>query len=233
MNNVLTKTGVVIYSIVIASLCFANDDAIFPAKFFENGEEILSKIDFPEDNFKGTVIIRAAAEVSKRGTATTLVFYVDLQNRDVFKPYENAIRRALGRRLKVDPAIVNGENKRVWFNFSVVFENIQGLKSISIHQNLLYNTDRYGRDYIDPQRYDFEPFPNACGRKNFREKTMVWVAANIDEHGNPTASRIVAGEASENCKRKLIELLLNSSFIPALHGDNFVGATYVEAWFTY
>ncbi|GAB1266629.1 hypothetical protein [Aurantivibrio infirmus] len=232
MNGFIIKIGIVIYSLAIANLIFANENAVSPARFFENGEELLSKMDFPEDSFDGTVIVRGAADISRGGRSTTLVFYSDSNNRGIFKPYENAIRKAFGRRLKVAPAIVNGKKKRVWFNFSVVFENNQGSKSISIHQNLLYNTDSYGRNYIDPQRYDFEPFPDNCRRKSFREPAMVWAAANIDEYGNPTAPRIVAGEASDSCKRTLIELLLNSSFIPAMHGDKFVSANYVEAWFT-
>lgn len=227
----LAKVSIVIYSLIIANLSFAEDNSVSPARFFENGKELLSKMEFPKDNFNGTVIIRGAAKISKGGKPTILVFYTDSENIELFKPYINAISKAFGPRIKVAPAIVNGKKRRVWFNFSVVFESSQGKETISVHENLLYNMDSYGRNYIDPQRYNFKPFPRDCRSNTFGGPSTVWAAANIDEYGNPTAPRIFAGEASARCKKELIKLLSKGSFIPAQYEDKFVSATYVEAWF--
>ena len=225
--------GIIFFGFLVSSICLARGDEIKPAKFYEDGKDFLSKIDFPEKSFEGTVVVRGAADISKGGLSTALVFYTDTKNRDIFKPYEDAIRKAFGPRIKVLPATVNGKRKRVWINFSVVFEKNQEQNSINIYQNLLYNTNSYGNNYIDPQRFVLGRFPDACRKNRYGEGSMVWLAANIDENGIPSNSRIVTGEASGGCKRKLIELLSKSSFIPAQYEGKFVSATYVEVWFTY
>lgn len=218
-----------------------------PARFTNLEESLLSIIDFPEKSVEGTIIVRGAMRVYSNGKPGSFFIYSDTSDRGLYEPYELAVtwasRRAgfpdrygraprsspYQRGLKFQPAKFAGRRQDVWFNMSVVFTKTGESESVNIYPSLLYNIKEHGWRYSDPQRVIDSVFPSAC--RGFDSGEFVWIAASISSTGEASNARIVGGKARSDCEERLVELVLESNYIPARSGETFVEATFVEAWF--
>ncbi|MCP5345906.1 MAG: hypothetical protein R3F41_02140 [Gammaproteobacteria bacterium] len=183
--------------------------------------------------------------MSKDGEPGRLFLYSDPSKREIFEPYETAVTSAGrivispfntffrssrdNRGFKFKPASFEGRRREVWTNLSVVFTKRNESNTIKVYQSMLYHVDDYGWEYSDPQRVISEAFPNAC--RGIDIGAGVWIAVDIDHEGTPSNARVVSGDTREACEKRLIEIALESDYIPAKLEQSFVSATYVDAWF--
>ncbi|BFM08694.1 energy transducer TonB [Halioxenophilus aromaticivorans] len=224
--------------LTMALLCFAfakyalaQSVNATPAHFLNDGKDIIAAIEYPPQAQEGTVTVRGAAKVSKGGTVRYVSIHTNSEQPELIEPFEQAVVKGLGNRWKISPAIVNGKQVKVWFNFSVVFEKYKDSTRITLHESLVFNPSKHPSNYIDPQRYGRMPWPAACGKHELRELTPIYIGTNIDKTGTPTNPRVLAGEVLENCKQSLLKRISEATFIPAMHNGNFVSGTHIEAWF--
>jgi len=223
MNGVraLSATALVLW----ATFSTAHERAVEPARL-ENAAEVAALISFPETAKHGdVVIIRCGTSVSRRGDILPVV-YTNSEDATIFKPYEDEAEKALDK-LRVLPARRDGLRVAVWLNFSIVFDNTQGMRQVKIVPNLQYDVKRYGEQYLDPQRIAHRTFPRECSKR-----PPVWTLAKTDAKGDALSASLIQGAAGKRCERALIELLLSSTFIPAQHDGKAVDGTYVEAWYS-
>ena len=183
--------------------------------------------------------------MSKDGEPGRLFLYSDPSKREIFESYETAVTSAArvaispfntffrssrdDRGLRFRPASFGGRRREVWTNLSVVFTKQNESETIRVYQSMLYHVDAYGWEYSDPQRVISEALPNACRDSDMR--VGVWIAVDIDNEGTPSNARVVSGDTREACEKRLIEIALESDYIPAKLEQSFVSATYVDAWF--
>lgn len=207
------------------SLCWSEGTNFKPAKFKKNIKGLEKKIKYPDDPYYGKTVIRVAAESHPGGYLWPIFFYRDSAQDQAFIPYEESVKKII-RLLKVTTPKVNGRRNKVWFNFSVIFDNSDGKKEVRIVPNFLYNENKYGENYSDPQRIITKrSFPSECGVGN-----TLWMASTIDQNGKALDSRVIEGEGSRECREQLKKLMLASDYMPARHEGNFVPATYIEAF---
>ncbi|NIB39867.1 hypothetical protein HBA55_09740 [Pseudomaricurvus alkylphenolicus] len=213
----------IITSVVCTGFAYAESWEFQPAEFKGGYAKWEQRIKFPKSKIEDVVVVRNAAYVSKNGSAKLYV-YVDSSDNVISRRFERAVQRGL-RKLKFVPARVNGEKKRVWLRFSVIFDRSSGKEVIKIIPNSLYDIDAHGISYFAPQRYNTPRFPRAC-----RANSFLWIAAKIDNKGRAIKASFVSGRASEECKRQAVDNILNSSYIPARQNGEYVTGTYAELY---
>ena len=242
-NTLILKGNAAFLFVLFCSGCSVNNqisDDMMPAQLLSPDQSFLAKIVFPEKSVEGTVIVRASLRVRRNGNPGNLTTYSDVSAATHLAHYEQAIFdayqtsgrsriRRFSRGLKFSPAVYRGRPRSIWFNLSIVFTKNGDSESINVYPNLLFDSDKYGTAYTDPQRITDSPFPGAC-RGN---KKGVWVAAEVDSAGNPRNARILNDQGSNKCQSRLKEIMLESEFIPARHEQQFVDATYVEPWWSW
>lgn len=144
-----------------------------PAHFMNEGKDIIAAIEYPPQAEEGTVTVRGAAKVSKGGTVRYVSIHTNSGQPELTEPFEQAVVKGLGNRWKISPAIVNGKQVKVWFNFSVVFEKYKDSTRITLHESLVFDPSKHPSNYTDPQRYGRMPWPAACGKHELRTLTPI------------------------------------------------------------
>ena len=224
-------------AIVVLTLCFTMSPrtpiaaeqsvTVMPAKFVEGEKSLRNLINHPSVDGDYVVILSCFADVSIRGRMShTVCSYQD----ESALMFSKAVERA-GKRARLSPAILNGEKKKIWLQFTAIFlKDIEG-EDIQIFNNVRENVDRYGDEYIGAQRIDWFDFPKTC--RQFYD----WFAlarVNIAVDGSPRDFEWEPSSTNmpNGCEDTLKILMLTSNYIPAFYQGKPVDSTYAEPWFT-
>lgn len=133
------------------------------------------------------------------------------------------------RRIKMSPAIVNGETKATEFYFRVHLDFDRERHRINVYPNWGYNTETYGKNYEAPLRYDARRIPKDC-------LFFVGIAATpIDTNGHVTGdpelvTPLPPQKPTLDCVEKLKSRLIDGKYIPAHHDGKPVAAIQLEVW---
>ncbi|GAB5412854.1 MAG: hypothetical protein Cons2KO_04570 [Congregibacter sp.] len=202
-----------------------------PASFRDHGARVLRKIRHPKVDIDLPLIVKGYLQPSIRGRSDTIVIFED-PGREYVK-FERAVRHAM-RRVYLNPALRGGKPLPTIFNFSVIFHGAGEENPVSLHPSLLFERQRLGLEYTDPQRFATLSYPDQCVTAKSRGsnliKTQLWVAVDIDVNGSPSNSRVLGGEARQDCKDAVLQLMLESAYVPAYSDGVPVSATFVEPW---
>lgn len=225
-----------INAIVVIALCFTvNPGTLFaaertslvsPAKFVD-GEKSLGKlIKYPSVDGDYLTILNCFADVSTFGRMSDTVCSYQDESALVFA---KAVERA-GKSARLSPAILNGEKKKVWLQFTVIFIKDSDGEEIQVLNNAGENVDKYGSEYIGAQRIVLRKFPDTCSQYNdwfaLTRVTITSEGLSKDFELDPS-SRLVPKE----CPDTLRHLMLSSRYIPAFYEGTPVESTYAEPWF--
>jgi len=221
----------------------ADEPRVFqPAVFGEFKDEFLSRINLPRTDKDYSLTVLCSGILRETGTfelglpaACFLKNEITETNQtsSMAESFVKVVSRAT-RRMKANPAIVNGEAKPVWFNFHVTIEKSGNQTNKSVIENHLYNTANLGETYISAQRYlrgkeRRRDFPDECRVNNVGGGMFAFnVASVVDRSGEMTQFRVLEGQADEKCLDSIESYLENSSFVPAHLSNRPVDSIFVE-----
>ena len=212
----------------------SQEEHYLPASIREDVANALRAATFPTLNKGDELVLRFAAKITKTGHAKHQIVY-RWGEPEISEDFEKAVYRQLGLSdFRLNPARVNDRLVSVWFNFTLVLEGHESGSKADIHPSLLHMKDRYGENYIGPQKHDYMGYPNRCRLRAGQiinrnaNASRVWFAVDIDEKGLPSNFRIISGEHSTNCGELLEKLALEGKYIPAQYNGQFIKATYFQ-----
>ena len=194
-----------------------------PAYFRDDKWSLKNRIKFPEidDDVKVAVICDAA--VGRTGKfERSYCFSEDNSNRK----FEGAVLRA-ARKARLEPALVNGQSKPIWFQYAVLFQRINGVNEVFVYPHHLHNIKKYGLDYSAPQHYKSPPF--VCRRAG------VWATFTVTAIGGIENIELLGGQKmgghKKNCGEIVKRIVSQMEYIPAFHEGRAVIAKVAEMFF--
>ncbi|MFL0810485.1 MAG: energy transducer TonB [Agarilytica sp.] len=198
-----------------------------PVNFIDGDKSLQSRIIFPEWEGDITVTLRCDAGVHKFGTIKKENFC--FTKNDEYQVFAKAVMDA-AEYSKLEPALVKGKRKSIWFQYLVTFHKKDGKKMIVLYPNYGLDMDKYGPYYTSAQRYSsgVRTYFNRCRLLN----TNIWVKAKIDEFGKAHDVEAISSEkGGERCAKNIAYKLKKGKFIPAMNDGKPVPSLYTESFF--
>jgi len=197
-----------------------------PATFGDKGEDFLQNLSLPRLDDGDLLIIRCAAGVTRSGLVIAPVCHEDLDHPGHSRMAVAEVHKEVNL-FRIQSAKVEGRAVRVWFNFSVVYRQVEDDQQKQLLHNNLYNVDELGVNYIAAQRYNTRSWGRSCSISQL----PVLLEAKISEVGE-ISERGYSGESeSDRCVSAIDNAVSKSSFIPAHLDGNPVESTYIEVFF--
>ena len=197
-----------------------------PASFGSYKEDFLSKIDFPDINEGNPLTIKCAGRITDRGKFDTIICLDDANfdgDKEISRNTGSEIAKVT-ESIRVNPARVDGRRVEVWYNFSVVFQVVNGAQQVDLVDNHFRNSDSYGEEYIAAQRYNGDLSSCISSLRG-----AVFMQASISEGGEVQSVTPMGNNSSGGgCTDRLMEDMQQSTYIPAFFDGNPVASTYVE-----
>ncbi len=197
-----------------------------PAKFVEGEKSLRNLIRFPKVDRNLMVLLTCYGEVSARGRIS--------RNRcssakDPDLVFSRAVETA-ARGARLSPAMLNGKNKKVWLQFTVIFLKNGETEDVGVYHNIRNNLSKYGLHYIGAQRIALREFPKTC-RTNRDWFALGRITIAIDSSPrdfelDPESKNIPLG-----CHDSIKNRMLTAKYIPAFHQGMPVESIYSEPWF--
>ncbi len=134
------------------------------------------------------------------------------------------------RSARITPAIVDGKNEQVDFQFKVVFIRTGETETIDVYANNRKNLDRFGPDYVSAQRYSPYELPDVC--KERRASFLILEIAVVTKEGRVKESDLHVDSIgiAKVCETSLREITRSSRFVPAFHDGSAVESIWVNPW---
>ncbi len=219
--------SVFLFLLCIQAIVSAETQDTFPAHFGTAEQDLLEKLDIPQIA-KGTQLIsRCAGWVSDEGIFVRVFCFTDqslTQNEQFAVQLSQSIPDAAAS-TQITPAMVNGSNKSVWFNFSVVIDSSGSDQEVMVLNNHLYNEATLGRDYISAQRYDRRNW----GCYGFTGNVSFGIYVSSDSEASDFQS--IQKTLTKNCERRILRALRRSKYIPAFLDGSPIDSHYIEFFF--
>lgn len=215
--------------LVLAYAAFA-EEGTRPADFDhpEEDRRMDRLIQFPEVKGDLTVVLNCFSQIERSGKMETTGCYVE-NNYD--QPFADAVTTA-AKKARLNPAIIDGETKKVFLQFRAAFEAKGEDRKINFYLNPGYeeNVKAYGIDHVAGQRAigKDEPWMDVCPK---RAEFAVWVRAYLGEDGkadNPTIEHADGIMPVAACRDAIGRTILASQYTPALADGEAVPSTFVE-----
>jgi hypothetical protein len=211
----------------------ATDRRFVPARFAGGLDAASENIRFPDYKRDVTVYINCAARLSVTAEVERYfcLDYYGVADTKFREAAEEFIAAA-----ELSPAQVDGEAKGVEIYFRVFFGRKGDLYAAGIFPNWGDDADKYGLDYVAPQRYNEDPPAPKCG--TVAGISRVQVTANGSSAGD--VDLIMSYGVPEHysaCETWMTQVVRDGQYIPAQREGKSVTATYVELrgdpdWFT-
>jgi hypothetical protein len=147
-------------------------------------------------------------------------------------PFSAAVMKA-AKRSRMNPAIIDGEKRKVYLQFRVEFIAKDEDREIKFYLNPAYteNVEAYGDDHIAAQRAIGKEFwQDVCPQ---RAQYLVAVRAYVGEDGrseNPSIERISGIMPTADCQNAIKETILQSRYTPAMADGHPVPSAFVETF---
>ena len=134
------------------------------------------------------------------------------------------------RSARITPAIVDGRNEQVDFQFNVVFKRTGETETIDVYTNNRKNLDRFGPAYVSAQRYSPYELPDVC--KERRASYLILEIAVVTKEGRVKESDLHVDSIgiAKACETSLREITRSSRFVPAFHDGLPVESVWVNPW---
>lgn len=216
------------YLFSISHTSFGADSvAATPASFGESRAAFIEKLRFPDHDNAPPILIKCGVSVRFGGVMSGAFCY---SNGD--HVIENRMRRLIVRASKttrIRPATIDGKEHIVWLNFSVIYSQENGIKSIEILENQFLDAESLGPQYIAAQRslskqdlfcFDWRELP-------------ISILARISAEGQVTELTLSKDPNNNQCADVIEKLVRKSIFIPATVEGNAVASTYNEVFHHY
>ena len=213
----------------MAPIAAADDDvapSFTPANFVEGERSLKNLIRFPK--IKGDLSI--VVTCTSIGTAKGRIQEAKCSAADdPDQKFAIAVSRRT-RSARITPAIVDGKNEQVDFQFNVVFTRIGETETIDVYTNNHKNLDRFGPDYISAQRYSPYELPDVC--KERRLSYLILEIAVVTKEGRVKESDLHVDSIgiAKVCETSLREITRRSRFVPAFHDGSPVESVWVNPW---
>ncbi|MFK7830782.1 MAG: energy transducer TonB [Congregibacter sp.] len=172
---------------------------------------------------KNPMVVIASAQVKPSGLIERFIVMANPSSE--YRPFERATTKGL-KKGYLSPAAVDGRRRGVWINFSVAFAADDDARTISIYPHMFTKTPGSKYAVSAPQRMTRGCFPGIC--RTFLNQ--MWVAVDVDRNGHPSNGRVVSGVWRELCRDEILDIMLKSSYLPAMRDGVPVAATFYEAW---
>lgn len=184
-------------------------------------------IEFPEVKADASVMLHCYAQIPTSGKMRNVGCYL----RDNFETaFVMAVHKA-SKKARLNPAIINGDKRKVYLQFRVEFIAEGENRVIHLHLNPGYgeNIEAYGYDHIAAQRaIGSEDWQDVCPK---RANYSVLLRAYVGEDGradNPNLESIKGIRPTPDCQNAIKETVLRSAFTPAMADGYPVPSTFIE-----
>lgn len=193
-----------------------------------SGEKSLKAlIKFPELKGDTSAVIRCAARVQHDGRMKDNGCVAASPADQIFAtPVNEAARKA-----RLMPAIADGREREVYFQYRVEFIKKGAEQTINIYPNpgVQENIDAYGPWHIAAQReIGKEQWQDECPE---RAQYLVWLKGHVSADGVQSNLSLTHGSGirpTPRCQQAILDTVEKSLFFPALTEDEPVPSTYVE-----
>ena len=230
-------------AIIAAQFCFAATQAhaATPARFSADEASLENLLLFPDVSADVTAEVYCRAVISVDGEMRQNFCF---RSESVDQEFRDAIDTA-AESARLSPAVVSDEPRRVIYWYRVVFVRAGERSLIRVFPNWGRDTEKYGNEYIGPQRVSRLMLPRSCStrgavtinpadsvRSNFDDFSISLVATlTIDASGAPVddiAFESASSVDDARCRTSIRDLLKRSEYIPGYHNGEPVDATYVQ-----
>jgi hypothetical protein len=197
-----------------------------PARLPDGFEEIVNNISYPGYLEGYDLFLYCITDVRRTGSVRHTTC---LNNKEINTSEVRELLAKSMRRIKMSPAIVNGETETTEFYFRIHLDFDREPHRINVYPNWGYDSETYGRNYEAPLRYDARRIPKDC-------LFFVGIAATpIDANGNVAGdpelvTPLPPQEPTLDCAEKLKTRLIDGKYIPAHHNGKPVAAIQLEVW---
>ena len=207
------------------------DDNMRPADFEhpESKRRLDNRIEFPGVSGDATAMIHCFSQIAKSGKMTETGCFM----KDNFDgPFAAAIMKA-AKKSSMKPAIIGGQKRKIYLQFRVEFIAKGEDRDIYLYSNPgnTENVEAYGYDHIAAQRaIGKEPWQDICPQ---RAKYLVAARAFVGEDGQPghvSLERISGILPTPDCQNAIKEVILQSSYTPAMADGYPVPSAYFESF---
>lgn len=195
-----------------------------PARFANGIDAAAAEIEFPKYKKDLSLNINCGAQVSATGEVES---YYCL---DYYGGTDNKFRKGAEefiRTTSITPAAVDGVPVPVRLHFRVFFGRKGDLYAVGVYPNWADDVERYGQEYVAPQRYNEDASGPNCSTVAGIAKVVVGVdgaaTGDVDlvmSYGDPLPDG--------SCENLYTQRVSGGRYIPALHEGKPVSATYVE-----
>ncbi|MCZ6894614.1 MAG: hypothetical protein O7H40_11290 [Gammaproteobacteria bacterium] len=211
----------------MAPTAVADDDAVpsFSSANFVEGERSLKNlIKFPKVKGDLSIVVNCTSIGSAKGRIRDAKCSA---TDDPSQKFAIAVSRR-SRSARITPAIVDGKNEQVDFQFNVVFIRTGETETIDVYTNNRKNLDRFGPDYISAQRYSPYELPDVC--KERRASYLILEIAVVTKEGRVKESDLHVDSIgiAKVCETSLREITRSSRFVPAFHDGLPVESIWVN-----
>jgi hypothetical protein len=201
----------------------ASEADLVPAAPVEGARSLQNLIKFPDTEGDLMLIVRCDARLSRVGQVETNQCFMEDNSKSAF---ERAIAAAAFR-AKFTPAQRDGRRVPVYYQFSVVFEKRNDLKTITVYPYHVLSTEQVGVLDTGPQRYASSSRWKGCS-----SGILLWISMTVDEQGIPRDVGILGEGDHGRCGEMLIKLAASGEFIPAMRDGRRVTVTYTELYWS-
>ncbi len=198
---------------------------LVPATFGSKAESLIDKLDFPDISEDTPLAVKCAGRITSRGVFDSLLCLNDSNFKgDSSLPREvGAEVSKIAANVRVEPAKVDGKRVKVWYSFTILFENRGGTEHVEIVDNHARNQSEYGVAYQAAQRYEGD-VPSCASNLS----SAVFVQASVSDSGQVQDVSPMGNAEMNSCTERLIANLQESTYIPAMSDGSPVASTYVE-----
>jgi len=202
------------------------EPAFVPARLPGNFEATVNDISFPSNLDGYDLFLYCITDVRQTGSVRHTTC---LNNKEINTSEVRELLAKSMRRIKMSPAIVNGDPEATEFYFRIHLDFDAEPRRINVYPNWGYNTESYGKNYEAPLRYDALRIPKDC-------LFFVGIAATpIDASGRVTGdpelvTPLPPQKPTLDCVEKLKTKLIDGKYIPAHHDGKPVAAIQLEVW---
>lgn len=206
----------------------AQTELIFsPATLIETENSLQNVLKFPNTRQDIDLIIICSVYVDRFGNFGSPFCFGNAQGTS---SYVDAIAEA-AENTKIKPAVYEGSETAVTYEFAVNFKKLGDQQEIIIYQNHGYDSDKYGYEYISPQ--SIRNIGSNASRTRTCDRAFESAAVQllIDINGIPTEIGFARAseelQNDEDCKQRILSGFESWRFIPAFLNGQPVEAYYV------
>lgn len=215
---------------LFSSYCYSDSPDTKPALFGDAGAELIESFVIPEGASFQKITVRCGGSLGSSGRFRVLLCATTSLEDSLARELSENVADA-AKKLKLQPAIVKGARKRVWFVFTMVIERLKHGDAVRIYHNDLASEDSLGPGYIAPQRHRFPRWGRrlSCSSPTGLGRGVIAIAnVRVTERGKANSVSLDYHPDDIKCAAAIENALMDSDYIPANVDGVPVAAAYNE-----